>query len=139
MAKKEQIVRTSFSDIQWEDVVFLMKELRADTAHELMRALVRDAARDVRADQLRYGKSTAVPRETQIERRNKLEAMSDAELNAELESLHAFDEYKSGPGMSVFVDTDTLGRRILRQRSANEDNETPLAMFLNQLKNKKII
>ncbi len=88
-----------------------------------------------------YGKGSekTVPHETVAERRNRLEAMTDAELNAELESLHAFDEYKSGPDMLVFVDTDALGRRILRQRSANEDNETPLAMFLNQLKNKKII
>ena len=88
-----------------------------------------------------YGKGTEAPvtRETQAERRNRLEAMSDADLNAELDSLHAFDEYKSGPDMLVFVDTDPLGRRILRQRSASEDNETPLAMFLNQLKNKKII
>lgn len=133
-------LRINFDESEHENVLFLMKHMGYGTPQKLIRFLVADRSTQVREFSKRYGPkgpSDKVP--TQAERRNKLEAMSDADLNAELESLHAFDEYKSGPDMLVFVDTDTLGRRILRQRSANEDNETPLAMFLNQLKNKKII
>lgn len=113
MAKKEHIIRTAFSDLQWGDVDFLMKHFRIDTAHELMRALVRDAAREVREDQLRYGKSQSVPRETKAERARRIMALDDAALTTYLMPL-LVEEFNIGAEDKISIVTaEPSGMRMI--------------------------
>lgn len=117
MTKRSNVIRTSFADIEYEDVTFLMQELRVLTPHDLVRRLVSDRAQEIRAAQMRYGSPSAkAPRETKAQRRAKLDAMSDPELTLELKKLGAIEDADYGNGNATYAEVgiDATGtRRIL--------------------------
>lgn len=126
MAKKSHIIRTAFTEKQYEDVLYLMTEFREDTAHDLIRMIVKRVAEEKRDAQLRYGageKKPDVPRETKeqrIKRRiEELRAMSDADLTKALLEAKVIEEDPNS-GFTSWVETDELGRRFVLYKSASE-------------------